>query len=184
MMGKVAQVGWPGGRRQTGVVVALAVGALLATGVAVWFQPQKLPIDRRVDEAAPAAVAAAGAEAGGAVPGGPRRPATLAAGAFRSLGHPTAGRAAVLDLGAGRRLLRLENLRSSNGPDLFVYLSAAPADGPRDAFDDDFVGLGRLKGNQGARTTSSRPAWTCGGTGPWWSGAAASPTRSAPRRCG
>ena len=32
---------------------------------------------------------------------------------------------------------------------LFVYLSAAAPDGPRDSFDDDFVSLGRLKANQG-----------------------------------
>jgi hypothetical protein len=49
----------------------------------------------------------------------------------------------------GRRFLRLAELRTSNGPDLFVYLSAAAADAPLDSFDDDFVALGRLKGNQG-----------------------------------
>jgi len=52
-------------------------------------------------------------------------------------------------LGDGRRFLRLDDLRTSNGPDLFVYLSVTPADGQRDTFDDNFVSLGRLKGNQG-----------------------------------
>jgi Electron transfer DM13 len=55
----------------------------------------------------------------------------------------------VLRVGGGRRFLRLEDLHTSNGPDLFVYLSTTAADGPRDSFDDDFVGLGRLKANQG-----------------------------------
>ena len=41
------------------------------------------------------------------------------------------------------------DLRTSNGPDLFVYLSTTPADGPRDAFDDEFLSPGRLKANQG-----------------------------------
>jgi hypothetical protein len=58
-------------------------------------------------------------------------------------------RSVVLEVDAGRRFLRLDELRTSNGPDLFVYLSATPADGPRDAFDDDFLSLGRLKANQG-----------------------------------
>ena len=70
-------------------------------------------------------------------------------GAFRSLGHPTSGRAEVLDLGDGRRFLRLVDLRTSNGPDLFVYLSVTPANGQRDTFDDNFVSVGRLQGNQG-----------------------------------
>jgi hypothetical protein len=72
-----------------------------------------------------------------------------AGGWFRSLGHTTSGRAAVLEVDGGRRFLRLDDLRTSNGPDLFVYLSATPADGPRDAFDDEFLSLGRLKANQG-----------------------------------
>ena len=44
-------------------------------------------------------------------------------------------RAEILEAEGGRRFLRLDELRTSNGPDLFVYLSATPADGPRDAFD-------------------------------------------------
>jgi hypothetical protein len=128
-----------GRRRRTAILVAVG-GALVAAGVLVWFQPQKLVIDERVDEAPPAATATtAGAPA----------PASLGAGTFRSLGHETSGRAAVLDLGAGRRLLRLEQLSTSNGPDLYVYLSTTPAGGSRDAFDDDFASLGRLKANQG-----------------------------------
>jgi hypothetical protein len=68
---------------------------------------------------------------------------------FRSLGHATSGRAVALELADGRRVLRLEELRTSNGPDLFIYLSRAAADAPRDAFDDAFVSLGRLRANRG-----------------------------------
>jgi hypothetical protein len=144
-------MGWV--RRHRGIVMlaALVVGASLVVGVLVWFQPQKLLIDERVDEALPTA-AAPPAATGTGQPGtsaAPRGPVRLAAGMFGSLGHPTSGRAAALELADGRRILRLEDLRSSNGPDLFVYLSATAADGPRDAFDDDFVSLGRLKANQG-----------------------------------
>ena len=118
------------GRSRSGVILAgLVALVLVAAGAVAWFQPQKLLIDERVDEAAAGTV-------------------TLASGRFRSLGHETSGRAAVLEADAGRRFLRLEELRTSNGPDLFVYLSATPADRPRDTF-DGFLSLGRLKANQG-----------------------------------
>ena len=50
--------------------------------------------------------------------------------------------AKVIDLADGRTFLRLENLKATNGPDLYVYLSA-----DKDA--SDIVNLGRLKGNIG-----------------------------------
>ena len=74
-----------------------------------------------------------------------------ASGSFVSRSHPTEGSANVLGDGSGRRFLRLEDFRTDNGPDLNVYLSAAPPDAPADAFDDDFVDLGDLKGNVGAQ---------------------------------
>lgn len=119
-------------RRRATIVVALVAG-VAAVGAVVWFQPQKLFIDERVDEALPA------------------EPKVLSASSFRSLGHATSGRAVALELEDGRRFLRLDDLRTSNGPDLFVYLSAAAADGPRDSFDDDVVSLGRLRANQGSQ---------------------------------
>jgi hypothetical protein len=138
-----------GRHRRTGLLVALA-GVVLGViaGVMVWFQPQKLLIDHRVDEPPPAAGAPQATTEGGRQTGRPTS-VILGAGAFRSLGHPTSGRATVLDLGDGRRLLRLYDLRTSNGPDLFVYLSVTSAGGRRDTFDDNFVRLGRLKGNLG-----------------------------------
>ncbi len=68
---------------------------------------------------------------------------------FRSLGHATSGRAIALELADGSRFLRLADLRTSNGPDLFICLSSASVDAPRETFDDDFVSLGRLRANQG-----------------------------------
>jgi Electron transfer DM13 len=143
-----------GGRRRTRLVVlGLVVPVLAAAGAVVWFQPQKLVIDQRVDEALPGAPEAGPATTGGegtaATRTAPSGPVTVAAGRFRSLGHTTSGRAAVLEVDGGRRFLRLDDLQTSNGPDLFVYLSTTAADGPRDAFDDEFLSLGRLKANQG-----------------------------------
>jgi len=56
--------------------------------------------------------------------------------------HKAEGVAKVIDLADGRTFLRLENLKTTNGPDLHVYLSTG-----KDA--SDIVNLGRLKGNIG-----------------------------------
>jgi len=134
------------------MAAALAVGAALI--VLVWFQPQKLFIDDRVDEAIPTATSAPAAGSHDE-PTGPSTtvaggaPVELARGEFISRDHGTSGVALVLELADGRRIVRLEGLDTDNGPDLFLYLGANPADGDEGEFDDDFVDLGRLKGNQG-----------------------------------
>ena len=56
--------------------------------------------------------------------------------------HNVEGVAKVLVLADGKSFLRLENLKSTNGPDLYVYLST-------DKDVSDIVNLGRLKGNIG-----------------------------------
>jgi hypothetical protein len=56
--------------------------------------------------------------------------------------HKAEGIAKVIDLTDGRTFLRLENLKTTNGPDLYVYLSTG-----KDS--SDIVNLGRLKGNIG-----------------------------------
>ncbi len=56
--------------------------------------------------------------------------------------HNAEGQAKVINLSDGSNFLRLEDFRSTNGPDLYVYLST-------DKGNSDFVNLGRLKGNIG-----------------------------------
>jgi len=56
--------------------------------------------------------------------------------------HKAEGVAKVINLEDGKTVLRLENLKATNGPDLYVYLSTG-----KDA--SDIVNLGRLKGNIG-----------------------------------
>ena len=142
--------------RHRTLVVAVVAGVLAAAAGVAWFQPQKLLINQRVDEALPVAATPTSRASDTSLsrsrarPSGPE-PTILSAGPFRSLGHTTSGRAVALELADGRRFLRLEELRTSNGPDLFVYLSAAAADAPRDSFDDDFVSLGRLRANRGSQ---------------------------------
>jgi hypothetical protein len=74
---------------------------------------------------------------------------TVAEGMFIDRSHPTTGLAVVLNDGTDQRFLRFEDFATDNGPDLNVYLSAAPADAPAGAFDDDFIDLGDLEGNIG-----------------------------------
>jgi Electron transfer DM13 len=56
--------------------------------------------------------------------------------------HNAEGQAKVIQLIDGSNFLRLEDFRSTNGPDLYLYLST-------DKSASDFVNLGRLKGNVG-----------------------------------
>lgn len=82
---------------------------------------------------------------------------TTASGSFSGRAHPTSGRAIVLNDGTEQRFLRFEDFETDNGPDLNVYLSAAPAEGPSGAFDDDFIDLGDLKGNVGPQNYEIPP---------------------------
>jgi Electron transfer DM13 len=66
-------------------------------------------------------------------------------GTFEGAGdgiHNAEGVAKVITLQDGNKVLRLENLKATNGPDLYVYLAT-------DKGASDFVDLGRLKGNIG-----------------------------------
>jgi hypothetical protein len=131
--------------RPRNVLIGLAlIGAALGAFVLLYFEPQKLFIDDVVHEELPALPAATTASA-------PRAPSTrtLSTGSFRSFEHSSSGTARVLALADGRRYVRFEDFRTSNGPALNVYLSAAPVAGPGDAFDDRYVDLGDLKGNIG-----------------------------------
>lgn len=56
--------------------------------------------------------------------------------------HNAEGLARVISLGNSTSVLRLENFKATNGPDLYVYLAA-------DNSASDIVNLGRLKGNIG-----------------------------------
>jgi hypothetical protein len=124
------------------LVTGLAAVIGFTAFVLLYFEPQALFIDKKVDEALPTASAP---DRPGPAPG----PKTLASGTFTSVEHDTTGQARVVDLGDGRRILRFEDFSTSNGPDVRVYLSAAPASSDGDRFDDSYVELGDLKGNIG-----------------------------------
>jgi hypothetical protein len=56
--------------------------------------------------------------------------------------HNAEGIAKVIQVANGTEVLRLENFKATNGPDLYVYLSTNKSN-------VDIVNLGRLKGNIG-----------------------------------
>ncbi|MFJ9751902.1 DM13 domain-containing protein [Streptomyces chartreusis] len=141
-MGRVRKALW--GPLGLGVLVLV----LVAGGLGLyWFQPWKLWQDTTVEEALPAAV---GTSAPASTAPGPR---TLAGGELISHEHATSGSAKLLRLADGSHVLRLENLDTSNGPDLRVWLTDAPVKegvGGWRVFDDGaHISLGRLKGNKG-----------------------------------
>ncbi len=109
-------------------VLGLAVFALL------WFQPQKLFIDQTVSDAPPVEAGEGGA---------------LASGSFQGIAHETTGMAHILRLTDGSLVLRLEDLDTTNGPDLRVYLSEAHADTEGRAIAERVLDLGALRGNRG-----------------------------------
>lgn len=122
------------------------IGGLVVLGAIGWylFRPELLFVKTTVNEALPGAATAQPAGMARATEGG-----LVLQGQFRSIAHETVGTASVHDLG-GRRVLRLTGFSTSNGPDVRVFLVAAP-----DAPDDEsvkragYVELGKLKGTQG-----------------------------------
>jgi Electron transfer DM13 len=149
---------------RTTALVVVAVIALVAF-VLYWFEPQALLIDKRIDEDLPSVSAIAGDEDNSGADGdsgnsdGQRRtdeqqttspePRVVATGQLRGINHSATGDALLIRLSDGSRILRFENLMAENGPDLRVYLSAAPATSEGAAFNDDYIELGELKGNIG-----------------------------------
>ncbi|GGX21916.1 hypothetical protein GCM10010321_40510 [Streptomyces chartreusis] len=143
-MGRVRKALW--GPLGLGVLVLV----LVAGGLGLyWFQPWKLWQDTTVEEALPAAV---GTSAPASTAPGPK---TLAGGELISHEHATSGSVKLLRLADGSHVLRLENLDTSNGPDLRVWLTDAPVKegvGGWRVFDDGaHISLGRLKGNKGSQ---------------------------------
>jgi hypothetical protein len=109
---------------------------LVITGALAWlafgyFGVQGLVIDDVVDEAVPTFDE-------------PNAVVVEASGSFVGLDHGTSGTAVVLADGTGQRFLRLEDFKTSNGPDVNVYLVPSSSDDVT-----DFVDLGNLRGNIG-----------------------------------
>jgi predicted ATPase len=107
--------------------------------VALWaaFRPERLFVNAKVNEAMPAS-----SENMSQI--------VLSSGSFHGVAHESRGTASVYQLADGKRILRLTDFETSNGPDVHLYLVAAS-----DASDSEtvkkagFLELGSLKGNVG-----------------------------------
>lgn len=133
--------------RRPAVRIASGVGVALLIVALVLFEPWNLVIDQRVAEPVPMAAA----------PGSPDpapAPRVLARGELISHEHTTSGSVQVLAMPDGSRVLRLQDLQTSNGPLLKVWITDAPVLPGTDGwgvFDDGrYVDLGELKGNIGS----------------------------------
>ncbi len=161
----------------------LAAGAgvaavALAVFVIVWFEPQKLFIDERVDEGLEGFTTPVAATPTTTLPPTttvpptttptdetttttttssttttttvPAGPIVLHESELQSPGKAGSGDVYLIELEDGTRVIRFENLDVSNGPDLRVILSPSELVDDRDAYHvDGFLDLGELKGNQG-----------------------------------
>ncbi|SDX37514.1 Electron transfer DM13 [Amycolatopsis xylanica] len=128
-------------KKSTKLVLAIAVVALVA---GLWvFEPWRAFTHSNLDESLPVVTASQPVEKPAPAP------VELASGTFVSQEHETKGTARVLDVG-GSRVLRLEGLSSSDGPDLHVWLTDAAAGGSWGKYDDGrVVKLGSLKATDG-----------------------------------
>ena len=122
--------------------IGLGVVALALAWYA--FRPELLFVNKTVNEELPMAQASSMAMSKGA------EPMVLATGDFRGLAHETKGAATVHQLADGKRILRLSNFETSNGPDVHVYLVAAEvAKDNATVKQAGFIDLGSIKGNKG-----------------------------------
>lgn len=130
----------PRARELTWWVVAIAV--LIGAPIA-WYLGSPLFVSKTVVEEFPSTATSE------PVPATPR---ILSMGTFVDADsfHQGSGTALVTAVD-GQALLRLEEFRVTNGPDLYIYLAVHPKPASRANVDEGFVNLGRLKGNIGAQ---------------------------------
>ena len=122
---------------KTWIKVGIPIAAAAALIAWYAFRPERLVVNRRVDESMPSAQ-------------GDSLPQPLESGRFYGIMHPTEGTATIFQMGDGNRILRLTSFSTSNGPDVHVYMVAA--EDAKDAATVEqagFIDLGVLKGNIG-----------------------------------
>jgi hypothetical protein len=135
--------------------IAAAAVAILSAAALYWFQPWKRVTSTTVNDAVPVIRSSAAAPADTPT-GAPVPTATLVAqGGLISHEHATSGTAQLVRLPDGRHQLILQDLSTSDGPDLRVWLTDRPVLAGSSGwyvFDDGIVlELGALKGNRGSQ---------------------------------
>ena len=95
--------------RRKWILAAIGIPVLVAAWWA--FRPEKLFINQKVNEAAPAALSS--------------EPEALYTGRLEGKVHQTSGRATIYKTVDGKEYLRLSDFSTSNGPDVHVLLVRA-----------------------------------------------------------
>src|SRR5258708_30417960 len=114
------------------------IGVPVLVGAWWAFRPEKLFVNQKVNEAAPAALSS--------------EPEALYTGKLEGKVHRTSGRATIYKGAGGKQYLRLSDFTTSNGPDVHVLLVRAEDKALEQEIvkgELDHVELGSLKGNQG-----------------------------------
>ena len=128
-------------------VILSLIGIPVLVGGWWAFRPEKLFINQRVNEAAPASLSS--------------EPEALYTGKLEGKAHQTSGRATIYKSPDGTQYLRLTDFTTSNGPDVHVLLVRADDKALEKEIvkgELEHVELGTLKGNQGDQNYDLPPA--------------------------
>jgi hypothetical protein len=141
-------------RKRVAIPIALLIAAIVVAAGLYLFQPWRIFTSSTVIEDLPAAPTPAfQSQMPSVAPSAVAAPRELATGQLISHEHASSGTVKILELPDGSRILRLEGLDTSDGPDLRVWLSDAPVlEGAAGwyVFDDGaYLDLGSLKANKG-----------------------------------
>ena len=116
----------------------------MAIGLWYAFRPELLFVNETVNESFPAGAQTTVASEMKS------EPELLADGMFHSNAHETKGKATIYQLADEKRILRFTEFETSNGPDVNIYLVAAPAvKDDATVKEAGFITLGPIKGNKG-----------------------------------
>ena len=115
--------------------IAIAVVGVVLFVAWYAFRPERLYINERVHEELPSTNVGS--------------TQTIESGVFYGIAHPTEGTATVYRMGDRALMLRFTNFRTSNGPNVHVYLVAADDAKDETALNASFIDLGPIKGNIG-----------------------------------
>jgi Electron transfer DM13 len=123
-------------------LISTAALALVLLGIA-WYLISPLFINVAVNEAAPSSSTTTS--------GAASSDTASTSGKFYNVAHDGEGTATLTKQSDGSYLLRFENFKVLNGPDLYVYTSSIAKPGESDVKESNSLSLGRLKGNVGAQ---------------------------------
>ncbi|WP_410985142.1 DM13 domain-containing protein [Bacillus cereus] len=124
----------------------LFIGGIIIVGGILWFlfRPEKLFINKQINEALPRTETKSKEVH--------QQERVISKGHFQNGVHETTGVATIYQLADGKRVLRLTNFETSNGPDVRVVLVPTKIlKNNEDVKNYQYIELGKLKGNKGSQ---------------------------------